>query len=95
MSAPDEILFLSWGISMHRLELTGMVYETCVGPHESGIVNLNSTKFLDFVRSHGLAMAIECSLWLLVASLVGTRLLPLTQCPLTSTLVLISPTSEG
>ena len=40
-------------------------------------------------------LAIECSLWLLVASLVGTWLLPLMQCPLTSTLVLILPTSEG
>ena len=32
-------------------------YETCVGPHWSGIVNLNSTKFLDFARSHGLRVA--------------------------------------
>ena len=29
-------------------------YETCVGPHGSGIVNLNSTKLHDFARSHGL-----------------------------------------
>ena len=28
-------------------------YETCVGPHGSGTVNLNSTKFLDFARSLG------------------------------------------
>ena len=28
-------------------------YETCVGPHESGTANQNSTKFLDFARSHG------------------------------------------
>ena len=28
-------------------------YETCVGSHGSGTVNLNSTKFLDFARSHG------------------------------------------
>ena len=28
-------------------------YETCVGPHRSGTVNQNSTKFLDFARSHG------------------------------------------
>ena len=28
-------------------------YETCVGPHVSGTVNLNSSKFLDFTRSHG------------------------------------------
>ena len=31
--------------------------ETCVGPHGSGTVNLNSTKFLDFARSHGLRVA--------------------------------------
>ena len=29
----------------------------CVGPHGSGTVNLNSTKFLDFARSHGLRVA--------------------------------------
>ena len=32
-------------------------YETCVGPHGSGSVNQNSTKFLDFARSHGLRVA--------------------------------------
>ena len=32
-------------------------YETCVGPHGSGTMNQNSTKFLDFARSHGLRMA--------------------------------------
>ena len=32
-------------------------YETCVGPHGSGTVNQNSTKFLDFARSHGLRVA--------------------------------------
>ena len=32
-------------------------YETCVGPHGSGTVNMNSTKFLDITRSHGLRMA--------------------------------------
>ena len=31
--------------------------ETCVGPHGSGTVNLNSTRFLDFARSHGLGVA--------------------------------------
>ena len=31
--------------------------ETCVGPHGFGNVNLNSTKFLDFARSHGLRVA--------------------------------------
>ena len=38
---------------MHRLELTGMVMR-CVGPHGSETVNPNSTKILDFARSHGL-----------------------------------------
>ena len=32
-------------------------YETCVGPHSSGTVNLNSTKFFDFARRHGLRVA--------------------------------------
>ena len=32
-------------------------YETCVGPHVSGTVNQNSTKFFDFARSHGLRVA--------------------------------------
>ena len=32
-------------------------YETCVGPHGSGTVNQNSTKFFDFARSHGLKVA--------------------------------------
>ena len=32
-------------------------YETCVGPHGSGSVNQNSTKFLDFTRSRGLRVA--------------------------------------
>ena len=32
-------------------------YGTCVGPHGSGAVNQNSTKFLDFARSHGLRVA--------------------------------------
>ena len=40
---------------MHRLELIGMV-ETCVSPHGSGTVNQNSTKFLDFARSHGFSV---------------------------------------
>ena len=34
-------------------------YETCVGPHGSGTVNQNSTKFLDFARSHGLRVAVS------------------------------------
>jgi len=29
-------------------------FKTCVGPHGSGTMNQNSTKFLDFARSHGL-----------------------------------------
>ena len=32
-------------------------YETCVCPHGSGTVKQNSTKFLDFGRSHGLRVA--------------------------------------
>ena len=32
-------------------------YEICVGPHGSGTVNQNITKFLDFARSHGLGVA--------------------------------------
>ena len=32
-------------------------YGTCVGPHGSGTVNQNSTKFLDNARSHGLRVA--------------------------------------
>ena len=34
-------------------------YETCVGPHGSQTVNKNSTKFLDFARSHGLRVAVS------------------------------------
>ena len=34
-------------------------YETCVGPHGSGSVNQNSTKFLDFARSHGLGWLVH------------------------------------
>ena len=37
-------------------------YETCVSPHGSGTVNQNSTKFLDFARSHGLRVADSWSL---------------------------------
>ena len=57
ISAPDEIHFESRGISMLRLELIGMFYETRVGPHRSGTVNQNSNKFLDFAISHGLGVA--------------------------------------
>ena len=32
-------------------------YETCVGPQVSGTVKQNSTKFLEFARSHGLKVA--------------------------------------
>ena len=32
-------------------------YKTGVGPHGSGTVNQNSTKFLDFARSHGRRVA--------------------------------------
>ena len=32
-------------------------YETCIGSHGSGTVKQNSTKFLEFARSHGLRLA--------------------------------------
>ena len=35
-------------------------YETCVGSHGSGTVNLNRTNFLYFARSHGLRVAGSC-----------------------------------
>ena len=57
ISAPGETHFSSWGISMHRLELVGMVMRHMLVPHGSGTVNLNSTKFLDFAGSHGLRVA--------------------------------------
>ena len=39
-------------------------YETCVGPHGSGTVDQNSTKFLDFARSG----------WFMVSALTGSSL---------------------
>ena len=36
-------------------------YEACVGPHGSGTVNQNSTKFLDFASSLGLGWLVPCS----------------------------------
>ena len=41
---------------MHRLALIGMAMRH-ISPHGSGTVNQNSTKFLDFARSHGLRVA--------------------------------------
>ena len=41
---------------MHRLALIVMVMR-CFVPHGSGTVNQNSTKFLDFARSHGIRVA--------------------------------------
>ena len=38
-------------------------YETCVGPYGSGTVNHNSTKFLNFARSHGLRVAGSLFQW--------------------------------
>ena len=32
-------------------------FETCPGPNGCGTMNQNSTKFLDFARSHGLRVA--------------------------------------
>ena len=55
ISAPGEILF-----QFHFNASTGTDGdgdETCVGPHGSGTVNQNSTKFLDFARSYGLRVA--------------------------------------
>ena len=56
ISAPGEMLFSSWGISVYRLELIGMVLRH-VGPHGSGTVNQNITKFLGFARSHEFRVA--------------------------------------
>ena len=44
-------------------------YETCVHPLGSGIVNQNSTKFLDFARSHGLKGG-----WFMVSATTGSSL---------------------
>ena len=57
ISATREIFFSSWGISMHRLALIGMAMGHVLVPHGSGTVNQKSTKFRDFVRSHGLRVA--------------------------------------
>ena len=48
---PDDIMTFLWTC------VSGYGYETCVGPHGSGTMNQNSTKFLDFARSHGLRVA--------------------------------------
>ena len=45
-----------WGISM-QTETDRDGYEACVDPHGAGTVNQNSTKFLNFARSHGLRVA--------------------------------------
>ena len=42
---------------MHQLELTGMVMRQVLVPMCLETANQNSTKFLDFARSHGLRMA--------------------------------------
>ena len=44
---------------MHQLELIGMVMRHVLVPRESGTVNQNSTKFLDFVRSHDLGWLVH------------------------------------
>ena len=51
--------------------------------------------FVQQYSNPAVSLSIECSLWLLVASLVGTRLCRWCIVPLTSTLVLIFPTLEG
>ena len=57
ISAPDEIHFSSWEDFNASTGTDRDGYETCVGPHGSGTVNQNSTKCLDFARSHGLRVA--------------------------------------
>ena len=57
INAPGEILFWSWGDFNASTGTDRDGYETCVGPHGSGTVNQNSTKFLDFARSHELREA--------------------------------------
>ena len=51
----DTLLVLGDFIASTGTDWDG--YETCVGPHGSGTVNQNSTKFLDVARSHGLRVA--------------------------------------
>ena len=51
----DTLLVLGDFIASTGADSNG--YETCVGPHGSGTVNLNRTEFLDFARSHGLRVA--------------------------------------
>ena len=55
MSRRDTLLDLGDFNASTGTERDG--YETCVGPHGSRTMNLNSTKFLDFARSHGLRVA--------------------------------------
>ena len=50
----DTLLIL--GDFIASTGMIGMVMRR-VGPHGSGTVNQNSTKFLDFARSHGLRVA--------------------------------------
>ena len=62
ISAPGEILFKSSSPSQigDFNATTGTDrdgYKICVGLNGSGTVNQNSTKFLDFARSHGLRVA--------------------------------------
>ena len=51
----DTLLVLGDFIASTGTERDGS--ETCVGPHGSGTMNQNSTKFLDFARSHVLRVA--------------------------------------
>ena len=46
----DTLLFLGGFNASTGTDRVG--YETCDGPHGSGTVNQNCTKFLDFARSH-------------------------------------------
>ena len=54
----DTLLVLGDFIALTATDRDG--YETLVGPHGSGTVNQNNTKFLDFARSHGLRVAGSC-----------------------------------
>ena len=52
---PDTLLVLGDFNALTGTDRDG--YEMCVGPRGSGTMNQNSTKFLDFARSHGLGVA--------------------------------------
>ena len=57
ISAPRRDTFLVLGDFNASLGTDRDGYETYVGPHGSGTVNQNSTRFVDFARSCGLKVA--------------------------------------